>query len=417
MKECVALDVLMAEVRQAMEPLGHSLSTRWQYDYAWREFQVYCLTQGTPIFSCTLAEQYVCDLRHQFEEGLLKPWKFKLIRKATSVLVDYVNTGEFRWQVLSPWGTSALSGPLFRTVLRQYRQYLEDAAYGRGTQDLYAGVAKQFLQYLEQAGILTGQAIDRKHISQFIPHAATTYQPTSMRTMLSAIRHFLRFMADTGMTAGGLDSAVPRSCGRKTAIVPTLTEVEERQLLGAIDRTTAVGRRDFAIVLLALRLGLRSVDIAQLRLADIHWRTQTLTLIQKKTGRRLETPLLAEVGNAIVDYLLHGRPPSASPQVFLRSQAPHIPLGTRHGITHVVRAALNRAGIRQEPGQHRGSHILRHSLVSRLLAAETPLAIISGVLGHAHKDTTKIYLSTDTEHLRRCALGLDGLGVAPEVTR
>lgn len=187
--------------------------------------------------------------------------------------------------------------------------------------------------------------------------------------------------------------------------------------MATIDRTTGVGRRDFAIVLLALRLGLRAVDIAQLRVTDLHWRTHTLTVTQQKTGRRLDTPLLADVGNAIVDYLLHGCPSVASPQVFLRSQAPYIPFGTGHSISHVVGAALKRANLRQDPGQHRGSHILRHSLAARLLAAETPLPVISGVLGHANKDTTKIYLSTDTEHLRACALGLGGIEVTGEVIR
>ncbi len=418
MKEFVALDVLIAEARTAMEPLGHSTSTRWQYDYAWRKFQAHCLAQGSIVFSSTLAEQYVHKLRDQYEAGTLKPWKFKLIRKATGVLADYAETGEVHWRPLPRWGAPVWSSSLFHTtVLTQYRQHLKAAAYGRGTQEFYAVVGKQFLQYLERAGILTGPGITRTEVSQFIPHAATTYQPTSMRTVLSAVRHFLRFMEDTGITVAGLGNAVPRSFGRKTAIVPMLTDAEERQLLAAIDRTTVVGRRDFAIVLLALRLGLRAVDIAQLRVTDIHWQTHTVTVVQQKTGRRLDTPLLADVGNAIIDYLLHGRPNVPSPQVFLRSQAPYIPFMEGHGISHVVRAALNRAKIRQEPGQHKGSHILRHSLAARLLAAETPLPVISSVLGHANKDTTKIYLSTDTEHLRLCALGLEGIEVTGEAVR
>lgn len=304
--------------------------------------------------------------------------------------------------------------PVFAAALRQYGQKLNDAAYGRGTQELYATVAKRFLQYLEQRNIDAWEAVTLGEVSDFIPHASTFYQPTSMRTVLSAARHFLRFAASTKLMAADLSGALPKSFGRKTVLVPTLTPVEEQQLLAAIDRTTTVGRRDFAIVLLALRLGLRSVDIANLQRTDIQWRTNTVTLVQQKTGRRVELPLLADVGNALIDYLLHGRPTSAVPQVFLRNQAPFVPLSPRHGVYHVVRAAMNRAGLRQEPEQPKGPHSLRHSLAARLLAAETPLPVISGVLGHVDKDTTKIYLSTDTQHLRACALSLNGIELAGE---
>lgn len=410
----ITLDALIAQTRAALEPLGHSPSTRWQYDYAWRQFHHYGSAQGLTVFSPELAERYVQEIRYQYEHGALKPWKFKLFRKAAVLLVECYETGGVRWTYLPKWGQLQLTVPAFAAALTQYGHQLSHAAYGRGTQGLYAGVAKQFLQYLEQTDIRAWDVVTLGDVSEFIPYAATFYQPTSMRTVLSAVRHFLRFTAAAGLTAVDLSGAVPKSFGRKTAIVPTLTMAEERQLLAAIDRTTAVGRRDFAIVLLALRLGLRSVDIANLQLTDIQWRTQTLTLVQQKTGRRLETPLLADVGNAIIDYLLHGRPTSASPQVFLRSQAPFVPLSGRHGVYHVVRAAMNRAGIRQDPGQRKGPHSLRHSLAARLLAVETPLPVISGVLGHADKDTTKIYLATDTNHLRACALGLDGIELAGE---
>lgn len=403
------LDAVITQTRKALKPYGHSASTRWQYEYAWRQFKQYCVTQGSPAFSARLAEQYVLSLRDQYEHGILRPWKFKLFRKAIVLLVQYVETGAVSWTHLPQWRPSPFASETFATRLAQYRRRLDDAAYGRGTRHLYTVVAKQFLQYLENAEIADLEGVTLKDVSQFIPYAATIYQPTSMRTVLSALRHFLRFAQDVGLTVQGLVDAVPKSFGRKTSIVPTLKVDEERQLLAAIDRTTAIGRRDFAIILLALRLGLRSVDITNLLLTDIQWRTSSLTVVQQKTGRRLETPLLTDVGNALVDYLLHGRPASTSPHVFLRIQAPYIPLTGRGGIAHVVRAAMNRAGIRQDPSQKKGPHSLRHSLAARLLAVETPLPIISGVLGHAHKDTTKIYLSTDTEHLRACALGLDGI--------
>ena len=183
-------------------------------------------------------------------------------------------------------------------------------------------------------------------------------------------------------------------------------------MLTAIDRTTMIGKRDFAILLLAVRLGLRSIDIIRLKLDDIKWRTDSISIIQQKTLRRLEVPLLADVGNAIIDYLLSGRPESNSPYVFLRSQAPHINLSPHAGLYNMVASRMEKAGIRQEKGERRGPHCLRHSLAARMLAEETPLPVISAVLGHANKESTKVYLSTDSGHLRHCALGLEGIEVA-----
>ncbi len=182
-------------------------------------------------------------------------------------------------------------------------------------------------------------------------------------------------------------------------------------MLAAVDRTTMTGKRDFAILLLALRLGLRSIDIIRLKLDDIKWRTNSISIIQQKTLRRLEVPLLTDVGNAIIDYLLNGRPESNSPYVFLRSQAPYVNLSSRAGLYGLVASYMAKVGIRQEKGERRGPHCLRHSLTARMLAGETPLPIISAVLGHANKESTKVYLSTDSEHLRHCALGLEGIEV------
>lgn len=412
--ESVTVSELIARTRTAVKPLGHRPSTQWQYDSAWRQLQEYCTAHGATTFSTGLAKQYVQHIREQYERGTLKSWKFKLFRKGAELAIQYFETGGVCWTHLPKWGQPPLKTTAYATVLTQYSQQLEDGTYGRGTRELYVGVAKQFLQYLEQAGSPRLDAITLLEVSRFIPYGGTSYQPTSLRTVLSALRHFLRFTGDAGFTVGDLTMAVPRSCGRKTLVVEPLTAGEERQLLAAIDRTTAVGRRDFAIMLLALRLGLRSIDIVNLRLADIHWRTSTLTIIQQKTGQRLKTPMLPDVGNAIIDYLLNGRPVSTAPHVFLRSEAPFVHLSERAGIYHVVSAAMKRAGIRQGPGHSKGPHSLRHSLAARLLAVETPLPIISGVLGHANKDTTKIYLSTDTEHLRACALGLNGIEVVKE---
>ena len=152
------------------------------------------------------------------------------------------------------------------------------------------------------------------------------------------------------MTSRHLSGAVPASGVRTRRVVPALTLDEEQSLLAAADRTTASGKRDYAMLLLALRLGLRSSDIIHLKREDLHWQTNTLELVQTKTGVRLVLPLLTEVGNALADYLLQGRPASPLPYVFLRGQAPYRPLSGHancYGISHKLMA---QAHIRQGQG-------------------------------------------------------------------
>lgn len=409
----ITLEELIVQTRNAIKPMQHSESTRSQYDYAWRELSRYFAERGVSSFSVDLAEEFVMELRERFDQGLLKKWKFKLVRKTVVLLREYYEFGTVTWKHVPRWGQEELKTPSFIQALRGYIQHLKYDDYGRGTIGLYKTVCKQFLMYLEQQNFHHLSQLALKDVSQFVPYASTLYQLTSMRTLLSALRAFLRYAARTQLTSD-LTCAVPSSAARKTQSIPTITAEEEKKLFSCIDRTTSLGKRDYAILLLALRLGLRSIDIVQLKLEDIKWRTNSIVITQQKTGRQLETPLLADVGNAIVDYLLHGRPKSQITYIFLQSMAPYAPLSPDAGLWAIVNNHMKSAGIRQGKGERRGPHLLRHSVAARLLAAETPLPLISGILGHADKDTTKIYLSTDLDHLRTCALEMNGIEVAKE---
>lgn len=228
--------------------------------------------------------------------------------------------------------------------------------------------------------------------------------------MLSALRSFLCFMYKKGLTREKLVKAVPSSCARKNSVVPTITKIEENQLLQSIDRTTRIGKRNYAMVLLAMRTGLRSIDIINLELSDIDWRKRTISITQKKNGRSLTLPLLADIGNSLADYILNARHHS-SPYVFLRCQPPYTKLS---GCFSISCSVMKKAGIRQSDNQRKGFHIFRHSLATRMLSQEIPLSVISNTLGHGSMASTKVYLSTDGEHLKTCALSLNGIEVTKE---
>jgi len=176
---------------------------------------------------------------------------------------------------------------------------------------------------------------------------------------------------------------------------------ETAALLASVDRNTATGKRDYAVLLLAMRLGLRPCDIRNLRLDDICWERSCLEIVQQKTRRPLVLPLLPEVGDALIDYLRHGRPSGQFREVFLRHIAPHGPYRKR-SFYHKVRAYRKKAGL--PPQYHMGLCSLRHTLATQMLEGGVGVETIAGVLGHAHVEATRHYIRVDLPLLRQAAL-------------
>jgi len=180
------------------------------------------------------------------------------------------------------------------------------------------------------------------------------------------------------------------------------TKNEIARILGNVDRGYSTGKRDYLVLLLGARLGLRSSDICNLRFENIKWEENIIELEQVKTSNSLNLPLLPEVGNAIIDYLRYGRPKSDLPYIVLSAKEPYIKLksGSIYTITsNAIKIAKIDVGKRR-----RGPHALRHSLAARMLESQTAMPVISEVLGHADTTSTLYYLRIDVTSLRECSL-------------
>ncbi len=409
----VLLSDLIERAHDCVRSLEHRPSTDYQYQLAWQALADYFQKHEQTLFSRPLAEQYLRESKAKLEAGLIKRWRYKLDRRTVHLLIECFETGQIVWKYYDD-PPVYLHQPAYLRLHADFLHHLHAEGKGVGTLQTHRLVSRQFLDYLEQQGMQEIAQAGRKEVSAFVPFISKHYQSSSMGTVLSALRDFLRYVEARDLTPVPLSGAVPASNGRSHRVVPALTPDEEQSLLAAADRTTASGKRDYAMLLLALRLGLRSSDIIHLKREDLHWQTNTLELVQTKTGVRLVLPLLTEVGNALADYLLHSRPASPLPDVFLRGQAPYRPLSGHancYGISHKLMA---QAQIRQGQGARQGFHCLRHTVAARLLAGGTPLPLISSLLGHQDKNSTQVYLSTDREHLRACALPLLGIEVTQE---
>ncbi|WP_427854399.1 tyrosine-type recombinase/integrase [Desulfosporosinus metallidurans] len=162
-----------------------------------------------------------------------------------------------------------------------------------------------------------------------------------------------------------------------------------------------------------MKTGLRSGDIVKLQFINIDWKNDEIHIIQRKTNRPLILPLEPNVGNAIYDYVLHGRPVADSPYIFLRTRPPHKKL-CNSSLNSIICKYMDAIGVSHKPGEKKGFHSFRRSLGTWMLENEVPLDTIKEVLGHSHMNSSRPYLSTNLEKLKNCSLSLDGIEVTRE---
>lgn len=284
-------------------------------------------------------------------------------------------------------------------IERQFRNYL---LVVRGLAEASAGTyvvrARPFLAERARHGRLDLESLTASDVSAFVAHWLPSLSTGPARSTVTALRSLLSFLHATGVVATPLASVVPTVASWRLAGLPIgLTQAQVHTLLGACDQSTAVGRRDFAIVTLLSRLGLRAGEVAALTLDDIDWRAGTVT-VHGKANSHEQLPLPVDVGSALSRYLEQGRPPSASGRtVFIRAKAPH--RGLHHkSISTMVGRAAGRSGLSTVH-----AHRLRHTVATEVLGKGASLDEVGQLLRHRSRASTAIYAKVDQHRLVQLA--------------
>jgi integrase/recombinase XerD len=290
------------------------------------------------------------------------------------------------------------SSPI-ETMLARYRRYLtDDRGLSGPVAAAYSHWVTPFVQDVTGTESAKGlESLTAVDVTKFL----TTHLPSMTRKTAQmtacALRSFLRFLHDQRILQIGLADTVPAVAHRRLSGLPQpLNQAQVSALLDACDRSTAVGRRDFAVITVLHRLGLRSGELSGLRLDDVDWQAGVLT-IHGKGDRTDRLPLPVDVGRAIVDYLRDGRPETTARTLFVKAVAPHTPLAYS-GLSCIVARAAQRAGLGTIH-----AHRLRHTAASRVLNAGASLEEVSHLLRHASPATTAIYAKTDQTRLAALA--------------
>ena len=287
-----------------------------------------------------------------------------------------------------------------------YEQHLREArGLSRATIVNDLPFIRSFLKDRFGGGHATLSQLCARDVVAFVQHQAPHLHPKRAKLLTRALRSFLRYARYRGEVKLDLAAAVQIVPNWSMSSIPRAIEADQvRQLLASIDRNTAMGRRDYAILLLLARLGLRASEVVFLELDEIDWKAGQLS-VRGKSGQRSDLPLPTEVGKAIAAYLRHGRPPCSSRRVFLRVKAPICGFQGPCGVGSLVRHRLLRAGV-EAPTY--GAHQFRHGLATQMLRQGASLGEIGELLGHHNPQTTKIYTQVDLEALRTLALPWPG---------
>lgn len=262
----------------------------------------------------------------------------------------------------------------------------------------------RLIRYLIDNGIQASSVITPEILTEFLAtYCGST--PKRIATVLYAMRNYLTFLKVKGFIEKELSGTLPHVRVLRNAFIPHSWKTEDvKKLLESIDRGSPKGKRDYAILLIVVRLGLRVSDIRKLSFHNLNWTRKIITITMQKTGQTIELPLLEDIGWALIDYIKNGRPKTFCERVFVRHRAPFDAVGENESFHKELHRYMQAAGIIAPTGAHCGLHSLRSTLARKMLEADTPLPVISETLGHRNINTTSIYLKIDTEGLRKCTL-------------
>jgi len=406
--ENLQLGRLVADAVVEIERLGYSRRSRNRYRAIWEHFIEFSHQKNLGNeFSADLVARFLEEYRVR-DEQVDGPGdgRRRHVAFSVKVLAEFGTTGRIQRAVTEVQAIHLV--PTMQHTLRDYEQYCEDRLHLRpSTLQRCTTELTIFLDFLHSRKARTLDQIQAADLSEFVS-CRDHLRPGTVRGLVSYVRSFLRFLTMRGILQKDLSAELPKIRAPRDATIPSVWDQELIvRLLGAVDRSSAKGKRDYAILLLACRLGLRAGDIRTLKLDNLRWAESTIEITQAKTSTPLTLPLTSEVGEALIDYLKSGRPQTTHREVFLKVNPPFDPFRENNHLHHIVKYWRLLARITFRSPQKRGLHLLRHTLATRLLEKGTPLPTIAEILGHTSLESTRIYAKADVEALRGVALNLD----------
>lgn len=397
----MALNELSIATRENLRSLGYGDRTIYMVNSIWRDLDQFLGNRSKAPFLPIYGLEYLHE-RIGYPECLqrkLTPDERDYIR-AVRMLTSFQESGEVPKALKrnrSEWHE------LVRDIRNHYIQHCEEIYKTHATQRSRIAAADRFMRIVVVNKQTTWEKISAKTISEYTMGLAE-YSKATVDVHLRGLRFFLRFLYEEGIIKQDHTASVPKMCCSTGERIPHMLSTEQvNTLLKSIDRGNPVGKRNYAIIIMAACLGMRDSDITNLKFENINWERSEISFFQKKTNRFLALPLLPVVGEAIIDYLRNGRPQTDSKYVFVKHRPPFQQTVSFYSVMRIV---LENSGVKLAENFPKGLHILRHSLASELIRQGESYNTVSTILGHASIGSTDAYTHIDIDGLFKCALEL-----------
>ena len=381
-----------------MQKKGYSPLTMRGLENVWDALLRYASTVPATSFDEKFREEF---LRAEYGFRMDLEYTMYRVSRALELLKNYIEFG-----VVTGFSKKGL-----HEFINGYRPLMTAFADGEARRGLAEGSMKSLWSRLYRLhlffidkGADTFDTVTRDMINDFIKYLAP-YSTTYVSENLRMLRRLCLYAFQNNYHSEDLSGCVPFVKNSRQQRLPAVfTEDETAKILSSFDRENPMGKRNYAICLLAARMGLRSCDIKALEFGFINWTEKTVSFTQKKTKKYLTLPLPDDVGWAIIDYLKNGRPVSDSKYVFIQHTPPY---GQYKDLRNVLVKQMRKAGIETPANKRIGMHCFRHSLATAMLENGVPLPVISQTLGHADIASTEVYLRINISQLRLCALEVE----------
>ena len=397
---------LIAGLEQELLRLGYTKGSMTFYRRRWNQLMAYAEDRS----ECYYTEQLGMDFLKEFFGITQEDFSRTLPQAETQEIRVSRMVGDFQLHhaVLRRYlkHKEILTTPFFVDIRSRFQSSCEKKGYSQVTTEHYVKQSSYLMDYLAAQRMDDFTAVTLDTVNAYIRTLAG-FSYKTVEQHICSLRAFFRFLYQEGIMPDDFAAKMPMVKARKQTAIPSVwTHEELKQLVGAIDRGSPKGRRDYAIILIACRLGLRCTDIKNLCFENFNWTEKKICFTQSKTGQPMELPLVPDVGWAVIDYLKYGRPKVDSSRIFVRHMAPFLPFAEGDHLDQLIKAYMVKAHIPMR-GKHRGMHSLRHTMASVLLEKDTPLPVISDIIGHLDTNSTAVYLKVDMERLAECPLDFE----------
>jgi site-specific recombinase XerD len=369
----------------------------------------YCDEKQIRTFTEKTYGQYLQYQTKRVEFGAIGRIYWSSLRKAAEMLLEYQSAGEINWHRRNPPKPPLCT--CFEQSLNDFRLAVK-RQLAEGSVKLLLQTARQMLEFFEQSGYHDYNRMNIGLVQSFLTFIKPKYK-SHISNVVWVIRRYFSYLNESGKCLLNVAPMLASVTRPRKKVLPRFSDDEVVSLMSAANGYTECGKRDYAMMKMAVETGMRACDIVNLKLSEIDWRANTLRLTQKKTGEYLCLPLSAEAGNAVADYILNYRPAVSDEHVFLRFKSPNAKLG-KTAAANCIKRYLDKAGVEHEAYDGKTFHAFRRTVGTRLIESEAGLEMTAQMLGLVKIDTAKRYISLDEEALRECQMPLGGFGCTRE---